>query len=49
MDLQRITKVKLFINKYNWEGIRFPSEKDDQKKFEIKRSEIMFANNVLKK
>ena len=20
-DLQRITKVKLFINKYNWEGI----------------------------
>ena len=26
---QRITKVKLFINKYNWEGTHFPSEKDD--------------------
>ena len=28
-DPQRITKVKPFINKYNWEGIHFPSEKDD--------------------
>ena len=28
---QRITKVKPFINKYNWEGINFPSEKDDWK------------------
>ena len=25
-DLQRIRKVKPFINKYNWEGINFPSE-----------------------
>ena len=24
---QRITKIKLFINKYNWEGINFQSEK----------------------
>ena len=31
-DLQRITKLKSFINKYNWEGINFPSEKDDWKK-----------------
>ena len=30
-DLQRITKIKPFINKYNWEGINFPSEKDDWK------------------
>ena len=29
-----MTKIKLFINKYNWEGINFPSEKDDCKKFE---------------
>ena len=36
-DLQRITKIKLFINKYNWEGINFPSEKDDWKKFEKKK------------
>ena len=28
-DLQRITKVKPFINKYNWGGINLPSEKDD--------------------
>ena len=28
-DPQRITKIKLFINKYEWEGINFPSEKDD--------------------
>ena len=26
-DPQRITKIKPFINKYNWEGIHFPSEK----------------------
>ena len=31
-DPQRITKIKPFINKYNWEGINFPSEKDDWKK-----------------
>ena len=26
-DARRITKNKLFINKYNWEGINLPSEK----------------------
>ena len=31
---QRITKTKPFINKYNWEGMDFPSEKDDWKKTE---------------
>ena len=30
-DLQRITKIKPFINKYKWEGINFPSEKDGLK------------------
>ena len=29
-DLQRITKIKPFINKYNWQGTNFPSEKDDK-------------------
>ena len=29
--LQRTTKIKTFINKYNWEGLNFPSEKDDCK------------------
>ena len=28
-DPQKITKFKPFINKYNWQGINFPSEKDD--------------------
>ena len=26
-DLQRITKIKNCINKYNWEEIHFPSKK----------------------
>ena len=33
-DLQRITKIKYFMNKYNWEGMNYPSEKDDWKKFD---------------
>ena len=33
-DPQKITKIKPFIKKYNWEGINFPSEKDDRKKFQ---------------
>ena len=28
------TKIKSFINKYNWEGINFTSEKYDRKNFE---------------
>ena len=31
-DPQRITKIKPFINKYNWERMNFPSEKNDLKK-----------------
>ena len=26
---ERITKIKPFINNYNWEGINYSSEKDD--------------------
>ena len=33
-DPQRITKIKPFTNKYNREGINFPSEIDNWKKFE---------------
>ena len=32
--LQRITKIKPFMNKYNWERKYVPSEKDDWKKIE---------------
>ena len=44
-DPQRITKIKPFINKYNWEGIHFPSEKDDWKKTE--KNNLTIALSVL--
>ena len=44
-DPQRITKVKPFINKYNWEGINIPSEKDDWEK--NVKSNVKIALNVL--
>ena len=44
-DPQRITKIEPFINKYNWGGINFPSEKDDWKKFE--KNNVTIALNVL--
>ena len=31
---ERITKIKLFINKYKWKGITLSFEKDDSDKFE---------------
>ena len=43
--LQRITKIKPFVNKYNWEIINFPSETDDWKKFEKKNVTIVL--NIL--
>ena len=42
---QRITKIKPFIDKYNWEGINYPSEKDDWKKFE--KNNLTITRNVL--
>ena len=33
-DPKRITKIKPFINKYNWEGINYPSQNNDWRKFE---------------
>ena len=44
-DSQRITKIRPFVNKYNWEGINFSSEKDDWKK--IEKSNLIIALNVL--
>ena len=46
-DPQRITKIKPFINKYNWEGINFPSEKDDSKIKIIVKIEVTMVLNVL--
>ena len=42
---ERITKIKPFINKYNWEETNFSSEKDDWKKIEKNNEKI--ALNVL--
>ena len=42
---QRISKIKPFINKYNWKEKNFPSEKDDWKK--IEKNNVTFALNVL--
>ena len=44
-DPQRIRKIKPFINKHNWEGINFPSEKDDWKKFA--KNKVTIAPNFL--
>ena len=44
-DPQRITKIKPFTNKYNWEGINFPSEKHDCKNFE--KNNVTIVPNVL--
>ena len=33
-DPQRISKLKPYINKYNWEGIKFPVGPEEWKKFE---------------
>ena len=42
---ERITKIKTFINKYNQEGLNFPSQKDDSKK--IEKNNRTIAPNVL--
>ena len=44
-DLQTITNIKPFINKYSWEGIHFPAEKDDWKKFD--KNNVTIALKVL--
>ena len=42
---ERTTKIKPFINEYKLEGINFPSEKDDCKKFE--ENNVRIVLNVL--
>ena len=44
-DLQRISKVKPFIDQYNWNEIDFPSHGKDWKKFESNNKSI--ALNIL--
>ena len=42
---ERISKLKPYINQYNWKDIKFPSDKEDWKNFEQNNKEI--ALNVL--
>ena len=44
-DSQRISKLKSYINKYNWEGINFPAGSKDWKKFE--RNNDTITLNIL--
>ena len=44
-DLQRISKIKPFIDQYNWKDIDFPSHSKDWKKFELNNKSI--ALNIL--
>ena len=46
---ERITKLKPFINKYNWEEVNFPSKKDDWKKIEKLILELLLMFCMLKK
>ena len=43
--LQRVSKIKSFINQYNWNDIDFPSKSKDWKKFELINESI--ALNIL--
>ena len=43
-DPQRISKLKPYINRYNWEGIEFPARPKDWKKFERNKT---IAHNIL--
>ena len=44
-EMQRTTKIKPFINKYNWEEINLPSEKDNWKK--IEKNNVTITLNIL--
>ena len=39
-DPQKISKLKPYINQYNWKDIKFPLDKEDWKKFEKNNKEI---------
>ena len=42
---RKTSKLKPYINKYNWKNIKFPSDKEDWKKFEQNNKKI--ALNIL--
>ena len=46
-DPQRVSKIKPFIEKYNWEDIDFPSTSKDWKKFECNNEVALNILSVL--
>ena len=46
-DSQTITKIILFMNKYNWEGTNYSSEKNDWKNFRKIVKQLLLALTVL--
>ena len=42
---EKVSNIKPFINKYNWEGINYPSLIDDWKKFE--KNNLTISLNIL--
>ena len=44
-DPQRITKIKPFVDQYNWKDIDFPSTSKDWKKFEL-NNKIALSNFI---
>ena len=43
---ERISKLKPYINQYNWKDIKFLSDKEDWKKFEQNNKEIVINQNI---
>ena len=43
--LERVSNIKLFMDKYNWKGINYPSKIDDWKTFE--KNNLIIALNIL--
>ena len=46
---KKCQQLNLFISKYNWTGINFPSEKDDSKIFEKNNVTIVLNVSYAKK
>ena len=44
---QRVSKIKPFINQYNWNDIDFPSTSKDWKKFELNNESIALQKYTL--
>ena len=45
----KITTIKSFINKHKWEGVNFPSGKDDWKKLEKNNVTLLFMFCIFKR